>query len=117
MTFYMSKYQSKLPNEVTEFAPLIMKSKDDARLARFMPAMMDVVQSAQDFPSTAPDKLETKRISQYFLNKTLNKASGLEEFSSHQHAALLLGKDSFYTSEAFVSCSILGAAQAFLKLI
>ena len=37
LAYYMSKYTSKLPNEVTEFAPLIMKARQGARRESLMP--------------------------------------------------------------------------------
>ena len=115
-SFYMSKYMNKLPTEITEFSPLIMKKRKEG-IAKFTPAMLELVQNAAAFPSRAPNHAETKRISQYFLNKTLNKCSGLQEFSSHQHAALLLGMNSYYTSETFLSTSISEVSRAFRKLI
>ena len=106
LAFYLAKYTSKLPNEVTEFAPLIMKTREAGRRDALMPAMQKLVESARTFPSSAPDKEASKRISQFFLTKVLNKASGLEEFSSHQHAALLLGYPSSFASEEFQNCDV-----------
>ena len=106
MTFYMSKYASKMPNEVEEFMPLIMKARRGARRESLMPAMLKLTENARAFPSSADDKETSKRVSQFFLTKVLNKTSGLEETSGHQHAGKLCGQDSSFTSEKFVNCDV-----------
>ena len=115
----MSKYASKLPNEVTEFMPLIVKSRQDARRLEFTPPMAKLSENALAYPSVATDHAEYKRISQFFLNKVLNKASGLEEVSSHQHAAALKGQKSSFTTENFANANLnVGdAANHFLSLV
>ena len=60
---------------------------------------------------------ESKRVSQFFLNKTLNKASGLEEFSAHQHSAALKGQKPSFTTESFTSLNVGDAANQFLVLL
>ena len=115
--FYLTKYTSKLPNEVTEFSPLIMKSRRDARRLEFTPAMLQLSENARAFPSVADDRADSKRISQFFLNKTLNKASGLEEVSAHQHAASLMGQKSSFQTETFGNFSVGDAARRFMSLI
>ena len=113
----MSKYASKLPNEVTEFTPLIMKSRQDARRLEFTPSMAKLSENALAYPSVATDHAESKRVSQFFLNKTLNKASGLEEFSAHQHSAALKGQKPSFTTESFTSLNVGDAANQFLALL
>ena len=115
----MSKYASKLPNEVTEFMPLIVKSRQDARRLEFTPPMAKLSENALAYPSVATDHAESKRISQFFLNKVLNKASGLEEVSSHQHAAALKGQKSSFTTENFANANLnVGdAANHFLSVV
>ena len=106
LTHYMAKYTSKMANEATEFQPLIMKARQGARRESLMPAMLKLTSNAHTFPSSAADKDTSKRISQFFLTKVLNKGSGLSEFSAHQHAAYLSGHKSSFTSEKFVDCDV-----------
>ena len=94
-----------------------MKSRQDAHRLEFTPVMLQLSENARTYPSVADDHAESKRISQFLLNKTLNKASGLEEVSAHQHAASLKGQKSSFKTENFGNCSVGDAARRFLSLL
>ena len=79
--------------------------------------MAKLSENALAYPSVATDHAESKRVSQFFLNKTLNKASGLEEFSAHQHSAGLKGQKPSFTTESFTSLNVGDAANQFLALL
>ena len=94
-----------------------MKSRQDARRLEFTPSMAKLSENALAYPSVATDNAESKRVSQFFLNKTLNKASGLEEVSAHQHSAALKGQKSSFTTESFTCLNVGDAANQFLSLL
>ena len=94
-----------------------MKSRQDAHRLEFTPVMLQLSENARAYPSVADDHAESRRISQFLLNKTLNKASGLEEVSAHQHAASLKGQKSSFTTETFGNFSVGDAARRFLSLL
>ena len=94
-----------------------MKSRQDARRLEFTPSMAKLSENAVAYPSVATDHAESKRVGQFFLNKTLNKASGLEEVSAHQHSAGLKGQKSSFTTENFTSLNVGDAANQFLSLL
>ena len=94
-----------------------MKSRQDARRLEFTPSMAKLSENALAYPSVATDHAESKRVSQFFLNKTLNKASGLEEVSAHQHSAALKGQKPSFTTESFTSLNVGDAANQFLALL
>ena len=76
-------------------------SKSPCDLAHVLPLLNAAHVEAQKYPSKAEDSGESKRNARYLLNKVINRATGMAEYSQEQVAMALLNMNSFYTSHTF----------------
>ena len=75
-------------------------TKDSTELSASLAVLTDVRQRCKKWESRAEDSNIERRNALYFLQKAVNRLHG--ELSDTQAAALLLGDDAHFTSEAFV---------------
>ena len=86
-TFYVGPYTTKNKTELNESLDVVLEAIDHAH----------------EYPSTADDKDTDKRFVQYIMTRILNKLNSLQEISDTQAASALLGLNVGLCSEIFVT--------------